>query len=342
MRRRALLATLAAGALGGCFGGDGQPVGPDETATETPRPTRTPTDRPTGTPRATETSTPTETATETLPPAPDLSAYPGACPHPDRAESRVICADAAPADAPLTMTASTDRVELPGSATFTLSNDTGVEFRTNFYDWSLYKRSDAGWHYVTPWFVPEPLTPLPAGEAHTWDVRFDGELRAEGPSNPRGTDELAIHALGGGRYAFLTSGWFRPYDEERIVVATRFDLDGPPLELVPTNHVTDVETDGDVLRARWTELSGADRRPRLTYVLDRVAVPDPTPLVAEEVAYGLDPWTDVPRRDAFALLTSRDVTRVELTGQMDPPKDREYHLDYAFRGETYRADLVEA
>jgi hypothetical protein len=71
---------------------------------------------------------------------------------------------------PLVLVPETQTVQLDQPTDFTLRNQSGQRFEANFYNWQLYKRVDGTWYYILPQATPQPLTPLAAGEAHTWTL----------------------------------------------------------------------------------------------------------------------------------------------------------------------------
>ena len=298
MRRRQVLALAAVG-LTGCLS-DSAPAS-NATATGTP----------TDAPEPTETPAPTDTPMTTDDTAsPDLDTYPGDCP--TYGASRVICASAAPDDAPLRMTASTSTVGLPGEVEFTLHNGTDVEFRSNHYAARLHKGVDGEWFRIAPNGWPQPLMLMPAGTSHAWTVALAHEADAE--SRGGGTDERRVGGLGGGRYAFGNHGWFAGESpEEQTAVVATFDVRAPPAELSTTGDVSGVSVAGDTLTARWTGGRDGERSYEATFVLRRADARASARLVTEPV---LQPGGHPKAlRDALALAVEHGVDEVRLTGR---------------------------
>lgn len=336
MRRRQVL-SLAAVGLTGCLS-DFAPVSNGTEDETTP-----PTDAPTNTPTPSETPDPTDTPMTTDEPTPpNLDAYPGDCP--TYGASRVVCSDAAPDAAPLGMEASDGTVELGGSLTFTLRNDTDSAFQTNHYAARLHKRVDGEWFHVAPTSWPEPLTPLPAGERHGWTVYLDAEPTDEPSVGPGdGKTSRVVGGLGGGRYAFGNDGWFEggTYEEKTAAIAT-VEVRGPPVALTATDDVTDVSVDGETLTARWTDGNEHEYSSVATFVLRTTDASTERRLITEQV---LQPGfaRSRPLRDALALLTAHDVETVRLTGVtgVTPPFGLDNPSLFEYDGRNYEMSAEE-
>jgi hypothetical protein len=265
MRRRALLASLGAlgGGLAGCLGGgpgaDGSPTG-----------------QPTTDPTATPTDTPDDPATATSAAAPELGVPPAEsdCPVFDGDDTdRVVCTAAAgdPPE-PMALVPSVDSVETPeGRVAFTLRNDTDVRFDTNFYAWKVWKRVDGDWYHVAPRYWNVPLMSLEPGQSHEWTLTVDNtDLDARLP-RAGGTSEVTVAGLGGGAYAFGTDGWFRSADHERkTAFVARFRVEGPQLDLRPTEEVTETSRDGGVVTVR-TDAKATENTRRCEFRVTRRA-----------------------------------------------------------------------
>jgi hypothetical protein len=257
MHRRALLASLGAFGTGlaGCLGD-----APDTGAS--------PTDEPTVEPTATDSATP-EPVTEPETPAsvPDLGVPPAEsdCPVFDRDDTdRVVCTAAAgDAPEPMALVPSADSVATPrGTVSFTLRNDTDVRFDTNLYAWKVWKRVDDDWYHVAPRYWNVPLMFLDPGQSHEWTLTVDNtDLDGRLP-HAGGTSEVTVAGLGGGAYAFGTDGWFQSADHERkTAFVARFEVEGPRLDLRPTEEVTATTRDGDTVTVRTAvEASEETRR----------------------------------------------------------------------------------
>jgi hypothetical protein len=334
MRRRQVLALAAVG-LGGCLGDTPGANGTtDGTATDIPPTAAAPTDTTTPT-----TGEPTDTATDGGTDAPDLRAYPGDCPTYGEDVARVVCSDAAPDEAPLRLTASETTVPLPATVEFTLANDTDAEFRTNHYSARLHKRVDGEWFHVAPTAWPEPLTPLPAGERHTWSVALarDSEQGTSGGPGSVGESTRSVGGLGGGRYAFGNDGWFPGGSyEEKTAAAVTFEVDAPPAALTTTDAVTDVSVSGGTLAARWTGKAGGDHETVTLLVRPTDAAPE-VRVVTEQLLQSGGPY-GAPLRDLLALAGRDGVERVELTG---PLRLRETRV-VGYDGAAYRVEREES
>lgn len=130
-----------------------------------------------------------------------------------------------------------------------LRNQGSQRFDTNFYAWRIWKFVDGSWFHVAPRFWNVPLMMVEPGQKHTWTLTVDN-TRLDGSPLPtaRGTGSIDIAGLGGGQYAFGTTGEFPGDDNDHQTgVAALFELVGPKTELRPTDEVTEVEQDGHVL-----------------------------------------------------------------------------------------------
>ena len=91
--------------------------------------------------------------------------------------------------------------------------------------------------------------------------------------------------------------------------SARFVLDADPLELTPSDAVTEVTQDGETLVAQSSRGS-PDREGfrRAAYILDRVETPnaDPYHVITEQVV------RNHQLRDTLALARIHDVSRVRL------------------------------
>lgn len=197
---------------------------------------------------------------------------------------RVICAgEVDPAETPLLLGADPTEGSLPAATfEFTLSNDTDATFKTNFYDWAVSKRVDGQWYRIAPRIVLQPLMSVDPGGSHTWRLSVDNsQLDGRPLEDPSATEEVDIAGLGGGEYAFTTSGWFGEGNHDRqIGLAARFSLSGDPVELVPTDGVTETVRDGDTFVVHTGDGPGGERF--TGFALERTdADPDRT-LIAEQ------------------------------------------------------------
>ncbi|WP_206664909.1 hypothetical protein [Halorubrum salsamenti] len=327
-RRRVLSSICATGGvlLAGCVDGPGESNDTDEG------------DATTGDDGET---TPSDSA-QSVPEFPEDTAS-DACPPFESAE-RVVCYEAVDPEAlPIVLVPETQSVQPDRPAEFTLRNRSERRFETNYYHWQLYKRVDGDWYYIAPESWPEPLTPLAAGDDHTWTVTVATGRVGDGDSVERveGTESLTLAGLGGGHYAFGTDGWFAAGSyEDPIALAAGFELDADPLRLTPTAAIAETEWDGETLVARSTrgEPDGEDDRPD-AFVLERT---DDTEADAERVIVEQVVRND-QLRDAVALSRERDADRVRLEEFSDsiPPFRLDDVRTYEFRGDRYRVTTSE-
>lgn len=338
MRRRQVLALAAVG-LTGCLS-DSSPA--DATANGTTTST-------TGTPTETTTDTPVSSTTDdstATPNPPDIEAYPGDCPSYGENVTTVVCSDAAPDDVPLRMTASRSTVDLPATVEFTLSNDTHADLQTNHYAAVLHKRVEGEWFRVAPTMVNQPLTPIPAGERHTWRVELEHAPDRE--AHGQGLDERRVAGLGGGRYAFGNDGYFPGGSyEESTALATTVEVDVPPVELSRTDGVSDVSAEGDTVTALWNGVDAGEYTAEATFVLDETDGNADRRLVTEQVlqpGFG-SPARPGPLRDALALLVDHEAGTARLTGTTSEssPFDLPEERSFVYEGTTYEmsAEKVE-
>ena len=327
MNRRALLtraSAFAAAAVAGCLSGSagvGSPDGGADTATSTP-----------SEPGTTD-GGPTDTVTD-RPTPPHDAPFP---PERDDVDDVVWYREVSDPESALVLEHSAGSVALPeAEISFTLTNGTDRTFATNFYDWALYRWEAGRWFRIAPFAVPEPLMSLEPGESHTWTLTLDDTEPGDGRVRSQGTERITVRPVGGGSYAFGVGGWWQnqsatPVYKHQTVCAARFRLDGPDLELVASDAVTDTRRDGDtVVVSAENPDDGGDPA---TYVLTRDEdAADPEQLITEQV------YRQWPLRDALAHADAavREV-RVETTTSTVPPfgvQDDEPPIRYD--GRTYR------
>jgi hypothetical protein len=212
VRRRALLGVLGSAVGTGSLGAT-RPPGDRPTDQRTTAPTT----RPTGTD---EPTTLTDDTPTDLDPAPGVPAAASDCPiREPESTVRIVCTPVGgtpPAGTGLT--ASAESVTLPeDTIEFTLRNATDTRLETNFYGWSLWRRTGHGWVHVAPEFYPEPLMWLDPGESHRWTLTIGAETQDAGTS---GTGDIAVGDLDAGKYAFGTDGWFASADHEHKTAFT--------------------------------------------------------------------------------------------------------------------------
>ncbi|MFC7324589.1 hypothetical protein ACFQMF_08355 [Halorubrum rutilum] len=276
-------------------------------------------------------------STQSVPELPEDTAS-DACPSFESAE-RVVCYEAVDPEAtPIVLAPESRSVRSDRSTGFTLRNRSEQRFETNFYHWQLYKRADGDWYYIAPQSWPEPLTPLAAGDEHTWTVTVANGRVGDGDSvEPvEGTESLTLAGLGGGHYAFGADGWFAAGSyEDPIALAAGFELEADPLQLRPTAAIAETERDGETLVARSTrgEPDGDGDRPD-AFVLERVdgSETDAERVIVEQVV------RNDQLRDAIALSRERDADRVRLEefSNSIPPFGLDDARTYEFRDERYR------
>lgn len=231
MNRRALLALAGCLVFAGCATG-GESAGTDAETTETASSTTEP---------STETPEP-DTPTVGVP-SDEADGPPW-----DEDVTRVVSWTEAP-ESSLRLTPPTQEGSLPDATFgFTLENRTNVTFETNFYGWSVWKRADGAWFHVAPRIVPDPLMRLGPDGEHEWTLTVSGTVPESAVEHVEGSESLRLNGLGGGTYAFAVDGWFSTEGYENGVgLAARFELDGDPLELTPSNAVTGTTREGDTV-----------------------------------------------------------------------------------------------
>ena len=219
------------------------------------------------------------------------------------------------------------------SLSFALRNERDSRFESNFYHWRIQKYVDGRWHHVVPLAWPEPLMYLEPGGSHTWDVAIDNTDLARTLPHPQGSDAVTVAGLGGGTYSFGVEGRFAGGPEALTAFVTRFELDGPALDLPPTPDVEDRERRGDRVVLTWRRDGGS----RVTYRVTALkSVPDDArPVIAEQAV------RDDALRNALALFerwtriveirTNRDALSMQQFGDGDT---------IAYRDTAYRIEVV--
>ncbi|WP_267642988.1 hypothetical protein [Haloarchaeobius amylolyticus] len=322
MKRRALLSTLAVG-LAGCA--STLPGSSTESQTTTSPPTS-------HTDTHTTTHPTTGDQTTALEPADiGVPASETDCPvHGEENTSRVVCWPAM-ADSPLVLSASGDSLSLPtGDLAFTLRNDTETTFTTNFYDWRVRKRVDGEWYSVAPRRIPVPAMMVDPAQSHTWTLTVDN-ADTSALAFTEGTADVTVGGLGGGEYAFTAGGWFESTDHEhQTALAARFSIEGPAVELEPSEKVTGTTRDGDVVTVDRDLESGYNGR-TCEYRVTRVeSAADPYEFITEQVLRMRN------LRDALAFFESgvETVRFVEENGAY-PPFGIDEARHVAYDGQTY-------
>lgn len=88
-----------------------------------------------------------------------------------------------------------------------------------------------------------------------------GCLGGDPVPHAQGTRSVTLVGLGGGTYAFAVDGWFATEDyEDGVGFAARFELDGPAVELAPTNAVRETTREGDTVVVETAVESGEDTK----------------------------------------------------------------------------------
>lgn len=337
MRRRALL-SLCGVAIAGCVGDDPtDQQGVDPTSTDSTS-TALSTDDPT------ETTTPGEPITETeRPPVVGVPQEESDCPG-GRRIARIVCVpETDPESVPIAMTADAYEGSLPAEFTFTLDNGTETLLNINFYQWRVWKRVDGEWFHVAPQGWPEPLHQLPPGESHAWSLACEHDLPSNAyPMGVEGENGATVGGLGGGEYAFTTQGWFEgATHENQTGFAVRFSLDGPAVELGPTDAVTGSSRDGDTVTVRGENPNADEDTKVAAFVVSRVTDDDADArtVIPEQAARDYRLRNTLPYFEsgvAEVRYVQRDST-VPPFGVNDP-----YTIRY--EGESYRvsSEVVES
>jgi hypothetical protein len=261
-----------------------------------------------------------------------------ACPPFDDAD-RVVCYDAVDHERmPLVLVPERQMLQPDQPTAFTLRNQSRQQFQTNFYHWQLYKHVDGDWYYILPQSWPVPMTPLGAGENHTWTLTVTTGRVSDGMDSDtaHGTGSLTIAGLGGGDYAFGTDGRFATGSYEGpVALAAGFELTTDPLQLTPTTAITETKQDGETLVARSTRSEAIDDTDqRDIYILERIdeAEPDTRQVIIEQVV------RNDQLRDAIALSQKHNASRIRLEefSRSFPPFGIDDAQTYEFRGDYYR------
>jgi hypothetical protein len=265
-----------------------------------------------------------------------------ACPPFDTA-ARVVCYEAVdPGEGPLVLVPESQSVQPDQPTGFTLRNRSEQRFETNFYHWQLRKRVDGDWYEVAPQSWPEPITPLAAGDEHTWTVTIaTGRVSSGDPiDRVEGTESHTVTGLGRGHYAFGSDGWFGAgATDGSIALAAGFELNADALQLSPTDAIAETEWDGETLVARSTRNATGEADNPDVFVLERIdgSAADARQVIAEQVV------RNTRLRDAIALSQRSDAARVRLEefSTVVPPFGIDEPRTYDFRGDRYRVTTRE-
>jgi hypothetical protein len=216
-----------------------------------------------------------------------------------------------------------ERVELPGAATFTAVNHTGETLGCGF--WRLFKLVDGAFYDLSPPARTGACRQLSPGERESYRVvAFSGEPVA-GDGDPR---ERHVGHLGGGVYAALSG-----YGTDGRTTGALVELDGPPVEIRPSDDVT-AERDGATVTVRDARRGDAEAEPA-TATLTRVDADAARTLIPEQVG---QPWNRALRNtlpflgdgvDRVVLRTSVAVLATAVEFGLD-----DYRFNY--RGQGHR------
>lgn len=219
----------------------------------------------------------------------------------------------------------TERLDLPGSVSFTAVNHTRSPVGCGY--WRLYKLVGDAYYDLNPSLRTDACRQLLPGQRSTHRLlAFTDEAVDD-------TDDAAVGYLGGGTYAVVTG-----YAPEGELVGALVDLDGPPVEVRPTGDVTarlDGATmvvedprreDGDPARATLTRIDAAvDRtlipeqvaqpwnralRNTLPYFgddVERVVLETSLDVLARAVEFGVSDYRFTYRGDAYQMTVDREV-----------------------------------
>ncbi|GKZ12371.1 hypothetical protein [Haladaptatus sp. T7] len=315
MNRRRALACVGSVLLAGCLS-ESTPGGSDPAASNATNGTTTTTEQPntsTGTPASPTLEIPAENH----------------CP--SFGESRVVCSVDADDGTTLQMVPSKTRVDLPkATVSFTLRNETGATFTTNYYGWSVSKHVDGEWFHIAPQIVPEPAMMLESGDSHTWTLTIDNTDLDAASARSQGTDDIALVGLGGGTYAFGIDGWFQKGGYENAIgVAARFELNGDDLELAPTADLEVVGRNGDEKRVR----QGDGGETFVATRIDESEAEDPRRVLPEEAVR-------LPALRNLLASFESGVERVRLDTEQTGPFSTDTGV-IEYEGETYRITPVD-
>lgn len=246
-----------------------------------------------------------ERATRSEPPP--LASYPD---YGDRVDSTIGYDGIDPENDEIYLEPSTRTITPGEPIAFELENGRQETLKLNFYDWRIHSWVDGEWIRVAPQGSNDPLMQLTSGEAHTWTITVDNEGIEAGAPVPHvgGTADVTVPGLGGGHYAFGTSGWFEGQShEEKTAFVARFELEADPLPLAPSDAIQETEWEGDTLVAT-TDRGEPDHHRLGEYELARVEEPtaEARRVLTEHVV------RDHQLRDALALALEHDARRVRL------------------------------
>jgi len=223
----------------------------------------------------------------------------------------------------------TERLDLPGSVTFTAVNHARSPLGCGY--WRLYKLVDGAYYNLNPSLRADTCIQLLPGQ------RTSHRLHAftdEAVGDDDATDEQVVGHLGGGVYA-VASG-YAPRGE---LVGALVELDAPPAEVRPTDDViarregstmtvddprrSDPDTDPATATLTWTDTAERTLIPEqiaqpwnralrntIPYLdgdVERVVLETAMDVVARAVEFGIADYTFAYRGDAYRLTVERDT-----------------------------------
>lgn len=215
---------------------------------------------------------------------------------------------------------STERRELPGSVTATAVNHTRTAVGCGY--WRLYKLVGDAYYDLNPQLRADVCRQLSPGQRSTYRlVAF-----ADDPVGDGG-DARLVGNLGGGTYAVVSG-----YAPQGEAVGALVELDGPPVEIRPTDGVT-ARRDGSTTTVADPRRSAQNAEPA-TATLTRTDEAGRT-LIPEQVG---QPWNRALRNTLPYV--DEEVDRVVLETSLDVlARAVEFGVDdyrFAYRGDAYQ------
>ena len=163
-------------------------------------------------------------------------------------DERIVCYDEHDPEADQAVLVPSARTVAEGEAIdFTLENHADHALSTNFYDWRLEKYVEGEWYHVAPLFTNDPLMAVEPNHEHTWTVTVDNDGIESGEplTHASGTESLTVGGLGGGNYAFGTSGWFDDDTDDSYRFVATFAIEGEDIAVTPTDSIVDTRVEAD-------------------------------------------------------------------------------------------------
>lgn len=216
---------------------------------------------------------------------------------------------------------STERRELPGSVTATAVNHTRTAVGCGY--WRLYKLVGDAYYDLNPQVRTDACRQLSPGQRSTYGLLAF-------PDDPVGDDADArvVGNLGGGTYAVVSG-----YAPQGEAVGALVDLDGPPVEIRPTDDVI-AGGDGESVTVSDPRREADDAEPALA-VLSRIDADVERRLIPEQVG---QPWNRALRNTLPYV--DEEVDRVVLeTSLAVLARAVEFGVDdyqFAYRGDAYQ------